>query len=360
MKTFFSKTWMLWAYIAIEVAFQLYLRHNLQHIQNLRVERLEMISRLLFAMSTMVFLWSGLQIRHFVIVPISGIIAFFMAAQVYPAIHARLSPDVQAQMLNKFVWGASKGVFSNPEHLNTAMTLAFSAYDAQGQSIADKVKGNDFQFYYHFTTKVLPEAMRKGAKLVHPRDKTEQRHRMEEISAPDSWLAIEQNPRGRDFFLMRAVVKKVNERLSEVISTKTGLSITNREPLGTTIKMSEAIINPELFKQQFNEWLLTEWLVNKGIYGGKEFALKALIMLPLGFFFSALGILLNLSAIVIKGTSGISQVPRPLAYGLVAIMWITTIWYGLSAIPPAMADVQGVYWLTPVFAVTKALGMVAL
>ena len=360
MKTFISKTWMLWAYILIEVCFQFYLRHSLQYMSSINIEALELVSRLLFAFSTMVFLWSGLQIKRFIVVPLCGVLAFALSSQVYPLIHRQLSDDMQSQMLNKFVWGASNGMFTNPEHLNTAMTLAFSVYDKEGQSVASKLEGNNDQFHDQLTRKVLPEAMLKGAKQLRLRKKSELAFQSFEILKTDNWQKIENDPRGRNLFLMRAVVKGVNEKFVKVIEAKTGMSISNRQPLGTSIKMSKALYDPESFKRQFNEWILSEWLVNHGISGGKEFALKALIMLPLGFFFSALGILLNLSAIMIKGTTHISKIPRAVMYGVVASIWAATATYGITAIPTAMTSVQGIYWLTPVFAVTKLLGVVPL
>lgn len=360
MKTFFSKTWVLWAYIAIEVSFQLYLRHALQHMGSVNIDRMELVSRVLFAFSTMVFLWSGLQIRRFIVVPLCGVLAFVLSAQVYPIIHRQLSVEVQTQMFNKFVWGASKGVFTNPEQLNTAMTLAFSAYDHEGQSVESKLKDDNFQFYYQLTTKILPDAMRKGAKAIRVRNKKELDFLASEITSANNWATIEYNPRGYDKLLMRHVIKRVNEKLVDAIEAKTGLTLENRQPLGTAIKMSQVLSNPPQFQRQFNEWLLSEWLADQGIQGGKEFAIKALIMLPLGFFFSALGILLNLSAILIKGTTHITNLPRVAIYSTVIALWAATVMYGITAIPSAMTSMQGIYWLTPVFAVTKLLGVVSM
>lgn len=361
MKNFISKTWVLWIYIFIEICFQLYLRNSIKHIERINIELLELIGRLLFSMSVMVFLWSGLQFRNYFFVSIVGVFAFFISSQIYPTIQRQLSPEMQTKLMSKFLWGASEGVFSDPTRLNSAMTLAFSVYDTNGDAVVSKMEGAAGKdFHYHFMNKIIPNAMKMAAKKVAPHKPKLQRLIEDDLMSMSKWRKIEEAPFGNDNKLLRIVIAEINDKLIKIVEKKMKIAIANDRPIGTAIKLSQTYYDEALFKSQFNEWIMSEVLESKGIRGGKDFALKALIMLPLGFFFSSLGMLFNGTAILIKGSEDAVASIRITALVAMVLMWFFVFMYGISAIPPALEEMHGVYWLTPVFAITKLLGVISI
>lgn len=348
MEHFFNKTKIIWIYLVIEIAFQVYLKSTVVSMKADHIQALELISRCLFTVSVSLFLWYGIGVRNLFAMAVSAGLCFIISAQVYPTIRKHLSEEVQQAMLNNFAWGAQHKVLGDASQLLTTLTLSFPEYNEKGKEVSSQFeKSKDPTLFYQIDD-ALYKGMRKAELKMFRRHYNTPNNPMfdrgvweKHINSKDPQKAI------------NIVLDIVNERFVSSIEKKLNTTVSNRRPLGTVIPVTQGSYE---FDKGMQEWITSEMLAKGGIDDGIEFALKMMIMVPLGFFFSAIGILVNASSLIVQ--TGLHFNQKSTALGVITAGWLGIVVYGINSIPEALSTMTGVYWLTPIFSVVKLVSFV--